>query len=163
VCLPGQEAGDAGAFGALVASAPVSMQVGDLVEQGGSTEFFNPTGCTNGLGTQACLVDPSPWYGAQGDQLAYGVRAYGFADRQPPTTNALLSIAGVVATRRPGTFGVLAGQRRLYLRDFVIARDLAEVSSLDPRLFSNDFDAMEVMNGTSASYAVLNDWMTFLS
>jgi hypothetical protein len=31
------------------------------------------------------------------------------------------------------------------------------------RLFSNDFDAIEAMNGTSPSTAVLNDWMTFMS
>lgn len=33
----------------------------------------------------------------------------------------------------------------------------------DTKLFSLDFDAIELMNGTSASLAVANDWMTFLS
>jgi hypothetical protein len=33
----------------------------------------------------------------------------------------------------------------------------------DSRLFDPTFDAFEVMNGTGASLAVLNDWMTFLS
>lgn len=33
----------------------------------------------------------------------------------------------------------------------------------DTGLFSLDFDAIELMNGTSASLAVANDWMTFLS
>jgi len=36
-------------------------------------------------------------------------------------------------------------------------------TATDTKLFSKDFDAIEVMNGTSASIATLNDWMTFLS
>jgi hypothetical protein len=36
-------------------------------------------------------------------------------------------------------------------------------TATDTALLSNDFDAMEVMNGTSVNLAVMNDWMTFLS
>ena len=38
-----------------------------------------------------------------------------------------------------------------------------EATATDTKLFSSNFDAIEAMNGTAASYAVLNDWMTFTS
>ncbi|MEW6430345.1 MAG: CehA/McbA family metallohydrolase [Myxococcota bacterium] len=126
----------------------VVMQVGDLIEQGGVSEIFNPGGCTNGLGARSCLVDPAPWFGYQADGVAYGYRAYKFSGNKTPATNALLYVAGVAAvladgqdsrgllswtdpnaTSRPGSFGVLAGQSRTFLRDFYVGRDLAEISS----------------------------------
>lgn len=125
----------------------VSMQVGDIVEQGGVSEIFNPDGCTNGLGAKACLIDPSSWFGYQADGVAYGYRAYKFADSKTPATNALLYVAGVAAvladgenqagllswvdanaTRRPGSFGVLPGDKRTFLRDFFVGKDLGEIS-----------------------------------
>lgn len=126
----------------------VTMQVGDLLEQGGVSEAFNPESCTNGLGVKDCFVDPSSWVGYQADAVAYGYRAYKFNDSKTPASNALLSIAGIAgvladgenqagllawvdenATRRPGAFGVLAGDKRVFLRDFFVGRDLAELSS----------------------------------
>lgn len=125
----------------------VLMQVGDLVDQGGVSEIFNPEGCTNGLGAKSCLIDPMPWFGYQADGVAYGYRAYKFADSKTPSTNALLYVAGVAAvladgenqagllswvdanaTRRPGSFGVLPGDKRTFLRDFFVAKDLGEIT-----------------------------------
>ena len=80
----------------------VSMQVGDIVEQGGVSEIFNPDGCTNGLGAKGCLIDPSSWFGYQADGVAYGYRAYKFADSKTPATNALLYVAGVAAVLADG-------------------------------------------------------------
>ncbi len=126
----------------------ITMQVGDLSEQGGVSEVFNPDGCTNGLGAKGCLVDPSTWFGYQADGVAYGYRAYAFSDAKQPGTSALLYVAGVAAVlangenqsgllawvdataqRRPGAFGVLAGNQRTFLRDFFVGRDLGEISS----------------------------------
>lgn len=125
----------------------VTMQVGDLLEQGGQSEIFNPMGCTNGLGAKDCLVDPMPWFGYQADGVAYGYRAYKFADAKTPANNALLYVAGVAAvladgenqagllswvdadaTRRPGSFGVLPGDKRTFLRDFFIGKDFGELT-----------------------------------
>ncbi|MFT3708416.1 MAG: CehA/McbA family metallohydrolase [Archangium sp.] len=126
----------------------ISMQIGDLLEQGGVTEVFNPDGCTNGLGVGDCLVDPMSWFGYQADQVAYGYRTYKFNETRTPGSNALLYIAGIGAvladgenqqglltwvdenaTRRPGSFGVLAGDKRTFLRDFFVGRDLGEIKA----------------------------------
>ena len=37
----------------------VITEMGDLIDQGGAIEYFNPTGCTNGIGVNGCLVDPA--------------------------------------------------------------------------------------------------------
>lgn len=127
----------------------VVMAVGDLVDQGGSTDFFNPAGCTNGMGSPTCTVDPSPWFGFQGDAVAYAVRGFTFGNPAvAETQNALLSVTGVVgtiaggkdqsgllawldpaATSRPGAFGILAQDQRSYVRDLHIGKDLADISS----------------------------------
>ncbi|MBI3185500.1 MAG: CehA/McbA family metallohydrolase [Myxococcales bacterium] len=126
------------------------MPMVELVDQGGTMDFFNPRGCANGLGTRGCLVDPSPWFGWQGDGVAYAVRAYSLDEpTRPVEANAVLAYGGVAgafieardtqgvlswtdleAQRRPGTFSVRPGSSRSYLRDFVVAKDLAEVTSL---------------------------------
>ncbi|HEY0881887.1 MAG TPA: CehA/McbA family metallohydrolase, partial [Archangium sp.] len=88
------------------------------------------------------------WFGYQAEGVAYGYRTYEFTDTKKPSTSALLYIQGVAAvvaggenqaglltwvdenaTRRPGTFGVLAGDKRVFLRDFFVGKDLSEISS----------------------------------
>ena len=123
--------------------------VGDLFEQGGVSDFFNPGSCKNGMGAKGCTADPSPWYGYQAEEVAYAVRSYKFADpKVPEPSNSLLYVSGVVgllaagegqngllswidaqATQRPGTFGILAGGQRSYLRDLFVGRDLGDALS----------------------------------
>jgi hypothetical protein len=123
--------------------------IGDLFEQGGQSDFFNPGGCSGGLGASTCAADPSPWYGYQSDEVAYAVRGYKISDpKTPESTNALLYVTGVVgtlsgadgqqglltwvdpsATKRPGAFAILAGGQRNYLRDLFIGRDLGDTLS----------------------------------
>lgn len=123
--------------------------VGDVFEQGGVSDFFNPGSCKNGMGAKGCTADPSPWYGYQAEEVAYAVRSYKAADpKTPEPSNALLYVSGVVgtlsggegqtglvtwidaqATKRPGTFGIIAGSQRNYLRDLFVARDLGEAYS----------------------------------
>jgi hypothetical protein len=129
--------------------SPVAVPLIELYDLRGSVEFFNPDGCANGLGNDGCLVDQSRWVGAQGDGVSYGVRSYTLADpSKPVTANATLGYGGVVgsfiegeslrgmltwtdpsARTRPGTFVIRKGTPRSYLRDLVVARDLAGVSS----------------------------------
>ncbi len=126
----------------------ITMEVGDLLDQGGVSELFNPSGCTKTLGNEGCLIDPSPWFGYQADGVAYGYRAYTIPDPTKPSVSALLYQSGVAATvidakdqtgvlswvdatatHRPGAFGVLAGDHHAFVRDFFVGRDLAEISS----------------------------------
>ncbi|MBL8951165.1 MAG: PHP domain-containing protein [Myxococcaceae bacterium] len=128
----------------------VVVAMGDLFEQGGSTELFNPTGCTNGLGlASGCLVDPYPWFAFQGDGVAYGLRSYKFTDpKTPEPQSAMIGFSGVVGTlsggkdqagvltwldtaapSRPAAFGIREAESRRYVRDLLIGRDLADLSS----------------------------------
>ena len=128
----------------------LTLAAGELVERGGSTELFNPTGCSNGLGLSAdCWLEGYPWLGLQGDGVAYGLRSYQVRDpRSPEASSTLLSSSGVIATvagakdpagflqwlstaatERQGAFGVVAGESRSYLRDLMLGRDLADLSS----------------------------------
>lgn len=126
----------------------VAMQVGDLIDQGGVSGFFNPEGCTNGLGNKDCFVDSAPWFGYQANEVAYGYRAYKFVDTKQGASSALISISGIAgvladgenqagllawtdpnSTRRPGSFGVLPGDKRTFLRDFFVGKDLGEITS----------------------------------
>lgn len=126
---------------------PITTTVGDLIESGGETEFFNPGSCTGAMGAAGCQIDPSPWFGWQAPGVAYGYRSYAFRDRKTPTTNAILTVAGVVGvmaegrdrdglltwtstSREPvGAFGILPAEPRLFLRDLVIEPDLARVQA----------------------------------
>ena len=38
-----------------------------------------------------------------------------------------------------------------------------DATANDTKLYDNNYDALEIMNGTQANTAVLNDWMTFMS
>ncbi len=127
----------------------VITAVGDIFEQGGSTDFLNPSGCLNGFGSTGCLIDGSPWFGYQGDGLAYAVRSYKTSDgKTVEPSNALLTVSGVSAilaggenqagmttwldnnaSRRPGVFGILPESQKRYVRDFIVGRDFAEITS----------------------------------
>lgn len=133
--------------------APLQAPLVELMDVG-AFELFLPGGCTNGLGTprldvsNSCMVSPSPWYGTQGDGVAYALRSSSLTDLKKPTTdNAVLGYGGVVgafidaqslngilswtdasATTRPGSFIIKAGAQRSYLRDFFIGADLADVT-----------------------------------
>ncbi len=125
----------------------ITTMVGDLIDPGGQVAFFNPSGCTNGLGSLGCLIDPSSWLGFQGEGLAYGYRSYSTRDRRTPAVNATLSVGGVVAVmseganrdgvlswtstaREPtGSFGILPQEPRLFVRDLFIEPDLARVQA----------------------------------
>lgn len=121
----------------------------------GAFELFNPGGCQNGLGTSRlddtnCIADRSRWIGTQGEGVAYGLRSLSFRDpTKPVKANAVIGYGGVVgsfveaenldgllkwfdpqANVRPGTFNVLSRQQKAYVRDFVIAKDLAGVSDV---------------------------------
>lgn len=130
--------------------ANVVVPIGDLLNQGGALEYFNPAGCTNGLGgDKGCPIDTASYYGLQGDQVAYGFRSYKFADpSRPETASATIAVSGIVtfvagtegqagllswmdpgASRRPGAFGIPGGGQRNYVRDFYVTRDLGELSS----------------------------------
>lgn len=127
----------------------LTLAAGDLLDPGGTLEHFNPTGCANGLGTtDDCWLEPFPWLGYQGDGVAYGYRSYKVPDPTSPEPSTLMSFAGVLATvggardqagllqwldtaaaQRQGAFGVVAGESRGYLRDLMLGRDLADLSS----------------------------------
>lgn len=131
-------------------SSNVVTGVGDLVESGGEGDVFNPTGCTGTLGYKGCFIDSAPWFGHQYAHVAYAVRPFKFQDlAAPEKANAVLYIAGISAmlaagegqsglltwldasaTKRPGAFGIIAGQQRNFLRDFVVGKDLAEIQAL---------------------------------
>ncbi len=130
-------------------SAPKQLAVGDILEEGGTVDFLNPTGCKKTPGNNDCLVDPARWFGYQGDGVAYAYRSYRFDDLTQPDDSALLDLTHAVfsfaggqdlqglvswvdAERRdrPGTFIVKPGEPSLFLRDFAIGRDLAEASGV---------------------------------
>jgi hypothetical protein len=122
----------------------------------GAFEMFNPGRCSNSLGgskldpNDDCTFAPSTWFGTQGPGVAYGIRSSSLADlNKPVVANALIGYGGVVgmfvegeslqgvltwtnpdARTRPGTFNVRPGQWRGYLRDFMIAKDLAGVHAV---------------------------------
>ncbi len=126
----------------------VSVPLGDMVDQGGPTEFFNPLGCSKGMGAEGCLVDPSRGFYFQGEGVAYGYRSYRYDDMAVPNDDATVNVGGAVgvlagaeslngvlswvdpqASRRPGTFAIRGGERRGWLRDFFVGRDIAEIAS----------------------------------
>lgn len=129
------------------AQTPVTVQMGDLVDQGGVSDLFNPTGCAKGFGSNDCLVDPMTWFGYQAEAVAYAYRAYKFGEPTTVANSAVLYISGITAvladgegqkgllswvdpqaTRRPGAFGVLSLGHRNFLRDLFIGRDLGALS-----------------------------------
>ncbi len=135
---------------------PVQLPLIELLDVG-AFEIFNPGPCGATLGMGAldisnteCALAPSKWFGVQGDGVAYGVRSMSLSDlTKPVEANALLGYGGVLgaviegqslsgviswtdpeARERPGQFTVRSKKQGLYLRDFVVAKDLVSVASV---------------------------------
>ncbi len=136
------------------ADATIRLPLIDLMDVG-AFESFNPGGCQNGIGNSKlddtnCLAQGSKWISSQGDGIAYGLRPMSFRDpTKPVKANAVIGYGGVIGTFvegenlqgilswfdpaaevRPGSFNVLSKEKRTYVRDFVIAKDLAGVSDV---------------------------------
>lgn len=126
---------------------PATFPVGEISAGGGTMDFFNPAQCRGGLGESDCLVDPAPWFGWQGTDVAYGFRSYDFEDPATAQINALVYLSGSAATlagagdlqgvlawvdpearTRPGALRIPPGGQKGYLRDLVVTRDLAGLS-----------------------------------
>lgn len=134
---------------------PVQLPLIELLDVG-AFEIFNPGPCGATLGLSAldisnteCALAPSKWFGVQADGVAYGVRSMSLADpTKPVAANALLGYGGVLGTviegeslagviswtddtarERPGSFTVRSKKQGLYLRDFVVSKDLLSVAS----------------------------------
>ena len=127
----------------------VSIPMGEAFEQGGSTDLLNPSNCEGRMGAGSCLADPAPWFGFQGDRVAYGHRSYKLDDPTAPAVDTLgsqstfcLTVADTgnlqgalawfdaEAHKRPGTLLVKPGASRLFLRDLVVAPHLGDVTSV---------------------------------
>ncbi|MFO0600584.1 MAG: CehA/McbA family metallohydrolase [Myxococcaceae bacterium] len=165
--------------------APVVAPMIELMDVG-AFEIFNPSVCTNTLGTSKldpnndCTFSPSKWFGTQADGVAYGMRSMSLSDlTKPVEANALMGYGGVVglfiegeslsgvltwtnpdARNRPGTFAIRAGQQRQYLRDFIIAKDLVNVNGVLQALDGLPMGTVEVTatlpGGAPAPYARIN-------
>lgn len=134
--------------------ATLRLPLIDLMDVG-AFELFNPGGCQNGIGNSKlddanCLASPSKWIATQGDGVAYGLRSMSLRDpTKPVKANAAIGYGGVVgsfvegenlqgllswfdpaANVRPGSFNILAKEKRHYVRDFIIAKDIAGVSDV---------------------------------
>lgn len=162
--------------------SPVLMPLIELMDVG-AFEIFNPGRCSNSLGTSKldpnndCTVMPSKWFGTQGDGVAYAVRSQSLTDLNVPVeANGVIGYGGVVgafiegeslqgllswtnpdARTRPGTFNIRAKQSRSYLRDFVVAKDLASVNGVFETIDGKSMGTLEVTatlpGGAAAPYA----------
>lgn len=127
---------------------PVLATFGDVSAGGGTMDMFNPAQCRGTLGEADCLVDSIPYFAWQGDGVAYGFRSYKVSDPSRADDNAGLYLSGSIAMLagmkdlsglstwldpqarvRPGAVVVRPGEPVNYVRDLVVARDLAEVGA----------------------------------
>ncbi len=124
----------------------VVMPVGDLLRFSNS-DVVNAGGCNGGLGVNGCTTDTSQWLGAQGDGRAVAYRAFNLTDFTVAATNGRFTVgdsqavligvedaAGVENWATPGDqqlggFGVLPGDKNVYVRDVHVGGDLAEITS----------------------------------
>jgi hypothetical protein len=162
--------------------SPVLLPLIELMDVG-AFEIFAPGVCSNSLGTSKldpnndCTAMPTKWFGTQGDGVAYGVRSMSLTDlTKPVEANATIGYGGVVgnfiegesltgllswtspdARTRPGTFNIRGKQARSYLRDFVIAKDLAGVNGVLESIDGSALGTLEVTatlpGGAAAAYA----------
>lgn len=129
-----------------------ALAVGDLTDPGYVLEFFNPQSCTDGFGFGGLCagLDRMRWYGYQGDGVAYGYAPY--RPGSPTVSegqNATLSVAGITGSiigangllglgtwvrpstgPRPGELRIAPRGNAAVARDFFIAKDLGEISTL---------------------------------
>lgn len=105
----------------------ITTSVGDLIDFGGG-EVFNAGGCANGFGTRACGADSSKWIGSDFGQLAWGYRAYSLNDSVAPAMTHLEPVGNAFMTSLDG-FGILPGDKRVFVRDVFFGHDLSEISS----------------------------------
>ena len=130
----------------------LGLAVGDLTDPGYVLEFLNPKSCTKGFGYGGlCFgLDVMPWYGYQGDGVAYGYAPNkSGSPTAPELQNATLSIAGITGSilGANGLSGLVSwinpsaaprdGEVRLgphntgvVSRDFWVASNLGEISNL---------------------------------
>ena len=133
-------------------TSQVALAVGDVTDPGYVLEFFNPQSCTDGFGFGGLCagLDRMRWYGYQGNGVAYGYAPYRpGAPTIPEGQNATLSVAGITGSilgangllglgswvrpsvdPRPGELRIPPNGFSAMARDFVIARDLGEVSTI---------------------------------
>ncbi len=129
-------------------TSTVVTTLGDISAGGGTMDLFNPEQCRGALGEGSCLIDPSPWFGWQGDGVAYGYRSYAFSDLVTPDTSAMVYLSGSVASMagipslqgllswlgdsagsRPGRVVIKANESAVFLRDLQVGRSLAEITA----------------------------------
>ncbi|MGV3620383.1 MAG: hypothetical protein ACO1OB_06185, partial [Archangium sp.] len=160
--------------------SPALMPLIELMDVG-AFEIFNSGPCGNALGlpkpdvSNNCTIAPSKWFGVQGDNVAYGLRSMSYADlNKPVEANAVLGYGGVLGTfvegesldgllswtntsarSRPGTFNVRGKEQRLYLRDFVIARDLAGVDATFKEIDGTPLSTVNVTTSADARVTIL--------
>jgi hypothetical protein len=136
----------------LSATQTLELAVGDLTDPGAVLEFFNPRACTGGFGFGGlCFaLDRMPWYGYQGDGVAYGYAPYKVSrPTLPEGQNATLSVAGITgsivgadglnglfswlqpsADPRPGELRLEPRAYGAFARDFWVGANLGEIGSL---------------------------------
>jgi len=138
-----------------VSGAPVTILAGELTDPGEGLEFFNGQSCTFGFGFGGtCMgLDRMSWFGLLGQGVAYGSAPWTPGDSTlPGTANVTMTLAGITVnlagvagidglqqwfnqglSKRSGELTIPAGESRVWARDFYVARDLGEVSTLITR------------------------------
>lgn len=114
------------------------LAVGDLIDSGGTVEFFNPHSQTGGFGYGGLLPTDFPFYAFWGAKSAYAYAP------MHATGNNQLTVSGVVGTLLDSGLGEWLGAPKpphdaftvpahgtaTYERDFYVGRSLSEVSGL---------------------------------
>lgn len=148
-------------------ASTVSLAVGDLSDPGASVELFNPQSCTNGFGSGGvCFgLDRVPWYGYQGQGVAYGYAPYRVRSAfVPQPVNVMLTVAGISgvvvgspglaglsewtqdagASLRAGELRLAPGERASLVRDVWVAETLGEISNFIERSRSSGLGTLRV-------------------
>ncbi len=105
----------------------IETTVGDLLTIGAG-DVFSTGDCASGFGARECATDTSTWLGAQVGDSAFGYRAYSLNDSQAPARMNVERVGDAFMTSLSG-FGILPGDKRVFVRDVFSGKDLAEISS----------------------------------